>query len=318
MQAVEIVGPPRIVLMGVGDAGCNFLDALLCLPGGEQLECMAANTDAAALARSHASTKLHLGTSWAGTGGMISAGRAAAKSSRRTIRNALKHRHFLILVAGLGGGTGTGSTPVIAKIVRKMGIPVIAIVTRPFSFENGRERLARKGLRRLRRQTEAVITVSNDEPGVRRGQDTTFNHMSRLIDKEVINLVRCFTSTILEPSMVNCDLSKVLDWLKGAGELSALCITGTGESALQDVLAAVQAEDGIVARQLDGTRRVFVTITESSALTMSSVRKIVRTIEQYPAPDVFYIYATTSEPDLGIDLRVTMITSRTRYRDKSR
>lgn len=294
--------------MGVGGAGCNFLDALLRLPGIAQLEYIAANTDAEALPRNQAPTKLQLGAGL-GAGAKVSAGRAAAKGSRRSIRNALKHRHFLILLAGLGGGTGTGATPVIAKIARKMGIPSIAIVARPFAFEH-RDRAARKGLKRIRRQTEALVTVSSDEMCARCGPDVTFDCAFGLIDREVINLVRCFTSTVLEPNMINQDLPKVLDWVHGAGELASLSIKGTGESALQEVVTTLQAEDGIVARQIENAHRVFVMITESAAPTMRSIRKIVHSIQQHARPDAFFMYATASEPDLGPDLRVTLITSR--------
>lgn len=298
---------PRIVLMGVGGAGCNFLDVLLPHPAIELLECVAVNTDAEALARSRAPTKLQLGAGL-GAGAKVSAGREAAKASRRSIRNALKHRHFLILLAGLGGGTGTGATPVIAKIARKMGIPAIAIVTRPFSFEH-RERAARKGLKRIGRNTEAVITVSNDDICASCCADVAFDYAFGLIDKEVINLVRCFTSTVLEPNSINQDLPKVLDWVRGAGELAALNLKGTGESALQEVLASVQAEDGIVAHHVKDAHRVFVMITESSAPTMRSIRKIIRSVQQHARPDAFFMYATASEPDLGPNLRLTLVTS---------
>lgn len=294
--------------MGVGGAGCNFLDALLRLPVAAQLECIAANSDAEALVRSRAPTKLQLG-SGLGAGAKVSAGRVAAKASRRAIQNALKHRHLLIRVAGLGEGTGTGATPVIAKIARKMGIPTIAIVARPFAFEH-RERAARKGLKRIRRQTEGVATVSNDDICQRCGSDVTLDYAFGLIEKEVISLVRCFTATVLEPNMINQDLPKVLEWVHGAGELASLSIKGTGESALQEVVTTLQAEDGIVARQVKDAHRVFVMITESAAPTMRSIRKIVRSIQQHAQPDAFFMYATASEPDLGPDLRVMLITSR--------
>ncbi|BAL23471.1 cell division protein FtsZ [Azoarcus sp. KH32C] len=313
MQVVADAWAPRIVVMGVGGAGCNFIDALLGQPGAEQLGCVAANTDASALARSRALTKLQLGTSGLGAGAMSSAGRASAKTSRQAIRQALKHAQFLILVTGLGGGTGTGASPVIAKVARKMGIPVIAIVTRPFSFES-RERVARKGLRRLRRQTEAVLPLSLDDFAARCGPDAAMDQLFDIVDREVINLVRCFTSTVLEPNMVNRDLSVVLDWLTDAGELSATSITGKGESALKEVLATLHAEGGIVARQLNDTRRVLVTITESSVPTMRSIRKIVRTVQEHTPPEAFFIYASTSEPGLDTDLRVTFVTSRMKWR----
>lgn len=315
MHAGAMDWAPRIIVMGVGGAGGNLLDALLRQPEIEWLERVAANTDAESLARSHASTKLQLGAGL-GAGAMVSAGRAAAKASRQAIRKALKHRHFLILVAGLGGGTGTGATPVIAKMARKLGIPAIAIVTLPFSFEGGRDRVARKGLKRIRRQTDAVITLSNDDICASSGPDVTFDGAFGLVDKEVINLVRCFTSTVLEPNMINQDLHRVLDWVNEAGELATVRIKGSGDSALQEVLSAIQAEDGAVARQLKSAHRVMVTITESSPPTMRSIRKIVRSIQDLTAPDTFFTYATTSEPELGADLRVTVITSQVKHKGR--
>lgn len=188
MSRVKISATSRCFIMGVGGGGCNMVDALAASET-EKFVCIAANTDVSALSRTKVRKRLRLGRSGLGAGVSVSYGKSAAIESERAIRKVLRGCKLLILIVGLGGGTGSGSAPVIAKVARRKGITCVAVVTLPFGFEN-RACIAQDGLKKLRRYCAATLIIDQDDIVSRLGEDADFADVFAEVDKTIRSLIR--------------------------------------------------------------------------------------------------------------------------------
>jgi cell division protein FtsZ len=189
MSRVRTSAISRCIIMGVGGGGCNMVDALTASET-EKFVCIAADTDVSALSRTKVRKRLRLGRSGLGAGVSASYGKSAAIESERAIRRVLRGCKLLILVVGLGGGTGSGSAPVIAKVARRKGIACVAVVTLPFSFEN-RACIAQDGLKKLRRYCKATLIIDQDAMMSRLGEDVDFTFFFAEVDEKVRGFIGC-------------------------------------------------------------------------------------------------------------------------------
>ncbi len=268
---------PVLKVLGLGGGGCNAVNRMIEL-GLTGVEYIAANTDSQALKSSLAPTKIQLGpklTRGLGAGGDPKIGEAAAEESYSDLNKALSGADMVFLTAGMGGGTGTGSIPIAARVARNLGAVTIAIVTTPFTFEVGRRQMnARQGLAKLREHTDTLITVPNDRLLQVAPRDLPIELTFRLADDILRQGIQGITELITQPGLINVDFSHVRQVMQmGGGSLLAIG-HGQGEGkALQAVeralhhplIEAISLENatGIIANFTAGQDLTFVEVAEA-------------------------------------------------------
>lgn len=305
-EIVEKVPTGTIIkVVGVGGAGGNAVDHMI-REGVQGVQFVVANTDAQALNRCLAPTKIQLGGTGLGAGSKPEAGRAAALESRDAIAAALEGAHMCFITGGMGGGTGTGAAPVVAEIAKEMGILTVGVVTKPFDFEN-RLRVAESGVEELTRNVDSLIVVLNDKLLEVFGDDAGFEDCFRSADNVLRSAVGGIAEIINVPGLVNVDFQDVRTAMAEMGR----AMMGSAESAGMD-RARIAAEQAAVSPLLEGTelsgaRCVLINITASRSLKMSEVRDAVKTVQAFAAPEAFVKYGTVFEEAMEDRIRITVV-----------
>ncbi|MFN4063623.1 MAG: cell division protein FtsZ [Parazoarcus communis] len=294
-----------IKVVGVGGAGGNAVDHMI-REGVQGVQFVSANTDAQALARCLAPTKIQLGITGLGAGSKPEAGRAAAQESREAIAAALEGAHMCFITGGMGGGTGTGAAPVVAEIAKEMGILCVAVVTKPFDFEN-RIRVAESGVEELTRHVDSLIVVLNDKLLDVFGDDAGFEECFRSADNVLRSAVGGIAEIINVPGLVNVDFQDVRTAMAEMGR----AMMGSAEASGMD-RARIAAEQAAVSPLLEGTelsgaRCVLINITASKSLKMSEVRDAVKTVQAFAAPEAFVKYGTVFDESMEDRIRITVV-----------
>lgn len=294
-----------IKVVGVGGAGGNAVDFMI-NEGVKGVHFICANTDAQALSRCLAPHKLPLGTTGLGAGSKPEAGRAAALESREAIQAALQGAHMVFITGGMGGGTGTGAAPVVAEIAKEMGLLTVAVVTKPFDFEN-RVRVAESGIEELTRHVDSLIVVLNDKLLEVFGDDAGFEECFRSADNVLRSAVGGIAEIINVPGLVNVDFQDVRTAMAEMGR----AMMGTAEAAGID-RARIAAEQAAVSPLLEGTelsgaRCVLVNITASKSLKMSEVRDAVKTVQRFATDEAFVKYGTVFDEAMEDRIRITVV-----------
>src|SRR5215813_1968738 len=240
---------PRIVVIGVGGGGGNAVNNMLAA-GLNGVRFIVANTDAQALSQSSAETRIQLGarlTEGIGAGARHELGEAAAEEALDDIRAALSGAHMVFIAAGMGGGTGTGATPVIARVAKDLGILTVAVVTKPFLFEGKRRmRTAEAGIAELRRHVDTLIVIPNQNLFKIADERTPFAEAFVLADQVLYSGVACIVDLVVRDALINLDLADVRTVLSGMGT----AMMGTGEAS-GDNRAVTAAKDAIFNPLLD-------------------------------------------------------------------
>jgi len=305
-EIVEKVETGTIIkVVGVGGAGGNAVDHMI-REGVQGVDFICANTDAQALMRSLAPVKVQLGNSGLGAGSKPEAGRAAAQDSRDAIAAALEGAHMCFITAGMGGGTGTGAAPVVAEIAKELGVLTVAVVTKPFDFEN-RLRVAESGVEELAKQVDSLIVVLNDKLLEVFGDDAGFEDCFRSADNVLRNAVGGIAEIINVPGLVNVDFQDVRTAMAEMGR----AMMGSAEAEGMD-RARIAAEQAAVSPLLEGTelsgaRCVLINITASRSLKMSEVRDAVKTVQAFAAQEAFVKYGTVFEESMADRIRITVV-----------
>ena len=273
-QTMITVQKPVLKVIGMGGGGCNAVERMIEL-GLRGVDFIAANTDHQTLAQSSAPTRIQLGpkvTRGLGAGGNPQIGREAAEESSRELAAALDGADMVFLTAGMGGGTGTGSIPVAARIARSLGAVTIAIVTTPFSFEMGRrQKNATEGLKQLRKETNTFITIPNDHLLYIAPRDLPMEIAFRLADDVLRQSVQGITELITEAGFINVDFAHIRRLIQlGGGALMAI---GQGKGENKAVQAIEQALHhpllGEIA--LENAAGLIVNFTGGDDLTLAEV-----------------------------------------------
>ncbi len=269
---------PILKVMGLGGGGCNAINRMIEL-GISGVEFLAANTDYQALQTSLADQKLQLGpnlTKGLGAGGNPEIGRQAAEESERKIAEALEGADMVFLTAGMGGGTGTGSIPVAARIARSMGAVTIAIVTTPFSFEMGRRQSnANLGLAELVKHTDTLIAIPNDRLLTVAPRDLPLEVAFRLADDVLRQAVQGITELITEPGMINVDFAHIRRLMKIGG--GAFMSIGHGKGLNKARLAVDQALDHPLLEEISINQAagIIANFTGGEDLTLFEVSEVL-------------------------------------------
>ncbi len=298
----------QIKVIGVGGGGGNAVEHMIA-QGVQGVEFIVANTDAQALNRSKADQLLQLGHSGLGAGAKPEVGKASAEEAEANIRNAIEGAHMLFITAGMGGGTGTGAAPVIAKVAKEMGILTVGVVTKPFEFEGTRRsKAADAGLAELEANVDSLIVVLNDKLLDVLGDDITQDQAFAHANDVLKNAVGGISDIIHIPGLVNVDFEDVKTVMSEPGK----AMMGTAQaggpdraSKAAELAVACPLLEGI---DLSGARGVLVLIAASKAtFKLAESRNAMNAIKKYASEDAHIIYGTAYDESLGDQLRVTVI-----------
>ncbi len=298
----------QIKVIGVGGGGGNAVGHMID-SAVQGVEFICANTDAQALTRSDAHRIIQLGTSGLGAGSKPDKGREAAELAVEDIRAAIEGAHMLFITAGMGGGTGTGAAPVIARVAREMGILTVGVVTKPFEFEGGRRMTnADTGLAELEANVDSLIVVLNEKLLEVLGDDVTQDEAFAHANDVLKNAVGGIAEIINVPGHVNVDFEDVRTVMGEPGK----AMMGTAVSAGPD-RARIAAEQAVACPLLEGidlsgAKGVLVLISAAKgSLKLSESKMAMNTIRAYASPDAHVIYGTAYDDSLGDQIRVTVV-----------
>ncbi|MBP6719282.1 MAG: cell division protein FtsZ [Rhodoferax sp.] len=298
----------QIKVIGVGGGGGNAVGHMIGC-GVQGVEFICANTDAQALVRSDAHKSIQLGTSGLGAGSKPDKGREAAELAVDDIRAAIEGAHMLFITAGMGGGTGTGAAPVIARVAREMGILTVGVVTKPFEFEGGRRMTnADNGLAELEANVDSLIVVLNEKLLDVLGDDVTQDQAFAHANDVLKNAVGGIAEIINVPGHVNVDFEDVRTVMGEPGK----AMMGTAVASGPD-RARIAAEQAVACPLLEGidlsgAKGVLVLITAAKgSLKLAESKLAMNTIRAYASPDAHVIYGTAYDDSLDDDIRVTVV-----------
>jgi cell division protein FtsZ len=305
---------PRITVFGVGGAGGNAVNNMIA-SGLSGVDFVCANTDAQALALSSAQRIIQLGvsvTEGLGAGSHPEVGRAAAEESYDEINDHLSGAHMVFITAGMGGGTGTGAAPVVARAAREQGILTVGVVTKPFTFEgNRRARLAEDGIDELHRHVDTLIVIPNQNLFRVANEKTTFADAFKMADQVLYSGVACITDLMVKEGLINLDFADVRAVMRGMGK----AMMGTGEASGED-RARHAAEAAIANPLLDdvsmhGARGLLISITGGPDLTLYEVDEAASRIREEVDADANIILGATFDPDMSGTIRVAVVATGT-------
>jgi len=310
----EIVERPAdkavIKVMGVGGCGGNAVEHMIDM-GVTGVEFICANTDIGALNRSRAEIQLQLGvglTRGLGAGGKPDIGREAALEDRDRIEDLIRGADMLFIAAGMGGGTGTGAAPVVAEVARELGILTVAVVTKPFSFENNRKLLADDGIAILTRHVDSLLVVPNERLMEVLGGRVTLKDAYRAANGVLHSAVSGISEIINGYGQVNVDFADVRTVMSENGMAMMGSATASGENRARD--AATQAVNSPFLENvnLKGARGVLVNISASEdTFMMDEFYEVMNTIKEFTAEDASVYYGNVFDNSLGDDLRITLV-----------
>ena len=301
---------PKIAVIGVGGAGGNAIANMIAAEVAG-VDFLVANTDAQALNTSKAERRLQLGaqiTQGLGAGSRPEVGRAAAEESIVELEQALDGMHMVFIAAGMGGGTGTGAAPVIAKTARDKGILTVGVVTKPFSFEGARRmRSAEAGIEELQQHVDTLIVIPNQNLFMIAEAKTTFIEAFRMADEVLQQGVRGITDLMVMPGLVNLDFADVKSVMRDAGK--AMMGTGEAEGEGRALLAAQQAIanpllDGV---SMQGAKGVIISISGGEDLGLFELQEAGDHIRDLVDPDANIIWGSAFNPALNGKIRVSVV-----------
>ncbi len=309
--APEFLLTPNIGVIGVGGAGGNAVNNMVTADLGD-VAFFAANTDAQALSRSLVADKIQLGvtiTQGLGAGANPEVGKAAATEAAEKIKEYLKGLHLLFITAGMGGGTGTGAAPVIAKLAKDMGILTVGVVSKPFQFEGARRmRTANDGIEELKKYVDTLIVIPNQNLFRIVASNTTFADAFKIADGVLCQGVRSITDLVMNPGMINLDFADVKTVLSSMGR----AMMGTGEASGEN-RAEVAVEKAISNPLLDdssiqGAKSILINISGGLDLTLAEVDLAAERIRQeLHQDDANIIFGTCADEALHGKIRVSLV-----------
>ncbi|MCL2559078.1 MAG: cell division protein FtsZ [Turicibacter sp.] len=300
---------PRIVVVGVGGGGSNAVNRMI-ESDVQGVEFIVANTDAQALNLSNATKKLQIGaelTRGLGAGGAPEIGRGAAEESLTEIKEMLKGADMVFVTCGMGGGTGTGAAPVIAKVAKEAGALTIGIITRPFSFEGKRRSdHANVGTAELKENVDTLISVSNDRLLQIVDRATPMMEAFREADNVLRQGVQGISEIIAIPGMINLDFADVKTVMANKG--AAIIGIGYANGENSAVEAAKKAIfSPLLENDIDGATDAIINITGGMNMSLFEVNEALGAIREASTTEINIIYGAAVNPELGDDIIVTVI-----------
>ena len=305
-------GAPSIKVFGVGGGGSNAVSRMYKdkLP---VVEYWAINTDAQHLFRCDVPNRIAIGsnlTRGLGAGANPDLGRQAAEESRTEIAHAVEGADLVFVAVGMGGGTGTGASPVVAQIAKESGALTVGVVSRPFQFEaNTRRKNADEGIAKLKDQVDTLIVIPNDR--LLHMQDTedqnyTWEDALKIADSVLQQGIQSIAEVITVPGEINVDFADVRTILSNAGPAWLAIGRGKGENRAADA-ARMATKSPLLDITMDGARRILFCITGGASLTLQEVQDAAQVIQDMSDPDANIIFGTCRDPRLEDEVKITMV-----------
>jgi cell division protein FtsZ len=301
--------PARIKVFGCGGGGCNAVTRMV-REEIQGVEFIALNTDAQALAITEAPVRVQLGervTRGLGAGGDHTMGQKAAEESRDDIRELVSNSEMIFVTAGMGGGTGTGSAPVVAEEAKKSGALTIAVVTKPFSFEGShRMKTAKEGISKLLGKVDTLIIIPNDRLlelcDAKTGVDAAF----KMADNVLQQGVKAISEVITVPGTINLDFADVKAVMKDAGPAWMSIGRGSGKNRAIDAAREALASP-LLDVQVTGARGVLFNVVGPADLSLYEVNEAAEVIRKAVDPDANIIFGVGTNTNMGNDVHITLI-----------
>ena len=299
-----------IKVIGVGGGGGNAVQHMID-NDVEGVEFIVANTDSQALQRVPASSVIQLGgdiTKGLGAGANPDVGRQAAMDDRDNIAAALEGADMVFITAGMGGGTGTGASPVVAEIAREMGILTVAVVTKPFPFE-GRKRMqvALQGIKELQEHVDSLITIPNEKLLGVLGRQTTLLDAFKAANNVLLGATQGIADLIIRPGLINVDFADVRTVMSEMGMAMMGQGAGKGENRAVEATELAIRSPLLEDVNLRGARGILVNITAGIDLTMGELGEVGEMIQELAADDATVVVGTAMEPEMSDEVRVTVV-----------
>ena len=301
---------PRITVVGVGGGGTNAVDNMIAL-NLQGVDFVVANTDAQQLQHSRADRRVQLGphlTQGLGAGAKPEIGRAAAEEAADELMHCLDGTHMVFITAGMGGGTGTGAAPVIARMARERGILTVGVVTKPFTFEGGRRtKSAEAGILELQQYVDTLIVIPNQNLFRLANDRTGWKEAFKMADNVLYMGVRGVTDLMMAPGLVNLDFADIRTVMAEMGK----AMMGTGEAEGED--RAVRAAEAAISNPLledtsmSGARGLLINITGGDDMTLFEVDQAANRVRQEVADDANIIFGSAVDENLTGKVRVSVV-----------
>ncbi|WP_374764348.1 cell division protein FtsZ [Yunchengibacter salinarum] len=301
---------PRIAVVGVGGAGCNAVNNMI-LSSLQGVDFVVANTDAQALANSEADNRIQLGveiTQGLGAGAQPSVGEAAAEEAVKIIDETLEGCHMAFITAGMGGGTGTGAAPVVARRAREKKILTVGVVTKPFQFEGSRRmKIAEAGIQELAGHVDTLIIIPNQNLFRVANEKTTFADAFNMADEVLHSGVRGITDLMVMPGLINLDFADVRTVMEHMGKAMMGTGEAEGENRAQDAAAAAISNPLLEEASLQGAQGVIINVTGGMDMTLYEVDEAVNMVREQVDPDALIVFGSAFNESLDGKLRVSVV-----------
>src|SRR5437763_3551174 len=301
---------PRIMVCGVGGAGGNAVNNMI-VSGLVGVDFVVANTDAQALASSRAERIIQMGlqvTEGLGAGSKPEIGRAAAEEAIDEIRDHLAGAHMVFVTAGMGGGTGTGAAPVIARAAREMGILTVGVVTKPFHFEGGRRmKIAESGIAELHKAVDTLIIIPNQNLFRVANEKTTFADAFSMADQVLYSGVACITDLMVKEGLINLDFADVRAVMREMGKAMMGTAEASGEKRALSAAEAAISNPLIDETSMRGAKGLLISITGGKDLTLYGVDEAATRIREEVDQDANIIVGATFDESLDGIVRVSVV-----------
>lgn len=300
----------KIRVVGLGGGGGNALNSMISQSQIQGVDFVAVNTDAQALLMCQAATKVQIGenlTKGLGSGGDPEIGRQAAEESAEKIKDMLDGSDMVFLAAGMGGGTGTGASPIIAKVAQDVGALSIAVVTKPFTFEGTRRMVAAEdGLENLKDKVDTLIVIPNQRILDVVDKKLSLLEAFKVADSVLSQGVQGISDLITMPGLINVDFADVRTIMVNAGSALMGIGTGVGENRAQTAARSAIASP-LLEISMDGARGVLFNIIGGPDLTMSEVDEAAKLIAAAADPDANIIFGATIDESMHDQIKITVI-----------
>ena len=299
----------QIKVVGAGGAGGNAIDRMI-ESGVSGVEFIAVNTDAQTLMSSLAESRIRIGdklTKGLGAGGKPAVGEKAAEEAYEELQDALRGADMVFIAVGMGGGTGTGSAPVIGEISRNIADLTVGVVTRPFTWEGvPRKRISEEGIRKIREHVDTLITIPNDRILEIAPKNTPITEAFRLADEVLRQAVQGISDLITQPGLINLDFNDVKAIMQNSGTAYMAIGYGSGENRASDAMRDALANP-LLEMSIDGAKGILLNFTGGPDMSLHEVSQAAEIISNAADPDAQIIFGSVIDEAMSSDIQITVI-----------